>query len=166
MSMTRMTKLKLFLSLYFSLFVLLCFYRILFFLRLSVFCGPVWLSRYSDTLRAGRPGIEIRRWRDFPHLSGPGLGPTQLPVKWVQGLFPGSKAARAWRWSPTPCSGPSWPVLGWPLPVRVFFLIMWFISVFLFRLSLFLCHTYPYLADHNGREISTHSFVNCVSKLC
>ena len=27
------------------------------------------------------PGIESRPGRDFPHLSRPGLGPTQLPVQ-------------------------------------------------------------------------------------
>jgi hypothetical protein len=47
-------------------------------------------------------------------------------------VFPGCKAARAWRWPPTPSSaevnkrigfylyftsGPSWPVIGWTLPV-------------------------------------------------
>jgi len=43
------------------------------------------------------PGIEYRRGRDFPQSSRLALGPTQLPIQWVTGPFPGGKAAGAWR---------------------------------------------------------------------
>jgi hypothetical protein len=42
------------------------------------------------------PGIESLLGRDFPHPS-PALGPTQSHVQWVRDLFPGGKAAGAWR---------------------------------------------------------------------
>jgi hypothetical protein len=76
------------------------------------------------------PGIESRWGRDFPHPSRPALGPTQPPDNGYQ-VSLWSKAAGAWRWPPTPSSaevkervqlnlyspfGPSWPVVGWPLP--------------------------------------------------
>jgi hypothetical protein len=60
-------------------------------------CRPSCLSRYTDSLRAEGAGIESRWGRDFLHLSRPALGPTQSPIQWVPGLFPGDKAAGLWR---------------------------------------------------------------------
>jgi hypothetical protein len=77
------------------------------------------------------PGIESRWGLDFPHPSRPTLGPTQPPIQWVLGLFPGDKATGAWHWAPTSSStevkervelylcslsDPSWSVVGWILP--------------------------------------------------
>jgi len=42
-------------------------------------------------------GIESLWGREIPLSSRPALGPTQLPVQWVPCLFPGDKAAGAWR---------------------------------------------------------------------
>jgi hypothetical protein len=49
------------------------------------------------------PGIESRWGRDFPHPSRPAMGPPSLLHK-EHRVFPGSKAAGAWRSPPTSSS--------------------------------------------------------------
>jgi hypothetical protein len=43
------------------------------------------------------PGIEYRWGRDSAHPSKPALGPAQPPIQWAPDVFPGGKAAGAWR---------------------------------------------------------------------
>jgi hypothetical protein len=80
-----------------------------------------------STVRGSNPGGgEI--FRTCPH---PLWGPHSLPYNEYR-VFPGGKSTEAWRWSPTPSSAevkervklylyspskPSWPVLGWTLPL-------------------------------------------------
>jgi hypothetical protein len=74
------------------------------------------------------PRIESRWGRDFQHSSRPALGPASCT------MGTGGKTAGSWRWPPTPSSaeveeivelclyspsGPSWPVLGWSLPLQI-----------------------------------------------
>jgi len=84
------------------------------------------------TVRGSNPGGgEI--FRTCPDLL---WGPPNLLHNEYQ-VLPGGKAARAWHWPPTPSSaevkervelyfystsGPSWPVLGWPLPLLLLLL--------------------------------------------
>jgi hypothetical protein len=49
-------------------------------------------------VRDSKPGWD----KIFLYTSRPTLMPTQSPVQWVSGTIPGGKAARAWRWPPTP----------------------------------------------------------------
>jgi len=103
-----------------------------FLIQLKLYVGNDSSVGIANGYRLDDPGIESWWRRDFPHTSRPGLWPTQTPVQCVPGLFPGGKAAGAWRWQLKPSSaqvkgrvelypyspsGPSWPVLGWPLPL-------------------------------------------------
>ena len=92
-----------------------------------------WDSSVGIATRYGLegPAIESQWERSFQHQSRPALGPIQPPIKRAPGLCRG-KAAREWRWPPTPSSGevkervelflyypsePLWTVLGWTLPL-------------------------------------------------
>jgi len=93
---------------------------------------PGYLSRYSDSLRAGRSGdrIPVKAKFSFPVQSGPGFHPTLYTLG--TGLFRGKAAGR---WPPTLSSaedkekvvlylyypsGHSWPVSGWFVPLPLF----------------------------------------------
>ena len=97
-------------------------------------CGPGQLSRYSDSLRAGQSRDRIPVGGRKRFSSPVQTGPVAHPVSYTMGTgsLSGGKAAVAWRWPPTPSSaevkervqiylyspsGPSWPVLGWILPL-------------------------------------------------
>ena len=89
--------------------------------------GPGKLSRYSDSLRAGRSGDRIPVWARFssPVQTGPGAHPASFTMG--TGSFPGVKLSGLGLDHPPPSSaevkegvkpylnsfsGPSWPVLG------------------------------------------------------
>jgi len=66
-------------------------------------CGPDSSVGIANGYGLYGPRIESH-WRDFLHLSRPALGPTQPPIKWVPGLFPGGKAQPGCHADPSPPS--------------------------------------------------------------
>ena len=99
-------------------------------MRRAIYLFPL-LSRYSDSLRAGRSGDRIPVGCEIFHTRPDRpLGPTQPPVQWVTGLSFGVKRPGRGADHPPPSkcrgqervglylyssSGPSWPVMGAPL---------------------------------------------------
>jgi hypothetical protein len=115
-------------------------YRTAYLLSITTVRGRDSAVGIATRYRLEGPGIESRWGRDIPHPSRPAVGPTQPPIQWVQGLFPGDKTAGARHWPPTSSSaeveegvelyiysssGPSWPVLGQTLCVLVTFVTVW-----------------------------------------
>jgi hypothetical protein len=105
-------------------------------------CGSEQLRRYSDSLRDGRSGDRIPVEARFfaPVQTGPGAHPASYTMG--TSLYRGN-AVGVWRWPPTSSSievkervelylcslsGPSWPVLGWTLPLRYFTLHLHFLD--------------------------------------
>jgi hypothetical protein len=85
------------------------------------------VGQYSSVGLATCYGLEESK----PVQTGPGAH----PASYTMGVFPGGKAAGAWRWSSTPSSadfieivepylyppsGPSWPVIMWTFTQYVF----------------------------------------------
>jgi hypothetical protein len=70
-------------------------------------CGPVSSDGIPPDYIVEGPGIESRWGRDFTHLSRPALGPTQPPIQWVTGFFPGGKVQSGRAVDPSPPSSPA-----------------------------------------------------------
>jgi hypothetical protein len=60
------------------------------------YCAPGQLSRYNPSVRVGRSGDRIRVGARFSAPVQTGMDPTEPPIQWVSGLFPGGKAAGVW----------------------------------------------------------------------
>ena len=73
-----------------------CSYMKALFVRLSFVLGRDSSVGLATRYGLDGPGIEFRWGRGFSQPSRAALGPTQPPIQWVTGLFPGGKAAGAW----------------------------------------------------------------------
>jgi len=105
-----------------------------------------------DSLRAGQSGDRIPVGGEiFGTCPDRFQGPPSLVYNGYR-LFPGSKAAGAWRWPPTPSSaevnelvelylyshyGSSWPLIGWTL---LYFNLFYFTSFYFTSLHFTLLH--------------------------
>ena len=119
-------------------------------------CGPGQLSQYGDSLRVGRSGDRIPLRTRFlaPFHTGHGAHPASYTMGTVS--FPGAKRPERDA-DPSPpsstevkkrvvlylysTSGPSWPVLGWTLPLRVIIIIIIIIIISFYFYSAFCRHT-------------------------
>jgi len=107
----------------------------------SFWFRPRYLCRYSDSLGAQRSWDRVPMGSEiFDTRPDRPWGSTSLLYNGYW-MFPWDNAAGTWRWQPTPSnaevkegvdlylysfSGPSWPVIGWPL--HVFFLVGFHLS--------------------------------------
>jgi hypothetical protein len=103
-------------------------YQLLSMVLAHFLCGPGWHSQYSDSLHAGLFRVRTLVYARFSAQSRTALGLTQPLIQWVKlpdrGFDhpPPSNAevkerVELYLYSP---SGPSWPVLGWTLPLPYF----------------------------------------------
>ena len=98
-------------------------------------CGPGYLGRYSFSLWVGRSGDRIPVRTKFSTPVQTGLGTHPASYTTGTGSFPGVKRPGCGVDHPTPSStevkkrvelyfyspsGPSWPVLGWSLPLPLY----------------------------------------------
>ena len=129
------------------------------------------------------PGIKFRWGRYFPHPSRPTLGLNQPPTQWVLAVFPGGKAAGEGSWLSTPSSaevkgrvelypcspsGPTWPVLGWPLPLYSNIIKLSCYGTSLSRGKSFLppSSTTAFVQERDGTERQTQTISNADSVKC
>jgi hypothetical protein len=99
-------------------------------------------SSVGISARYGLDGPGIEYWWGTRFYTPVQTRPVAHPASCTMGTgsFPRGKAAGAWRWPPTATrvevkervelnlysrSGPSWLVLGWPLPLPLLFLPLW-----------------------------------------